>query len=96
MKSWFIQAIPAASEYIELNDSREVIVRFRLTSSDYQLSLWGQPNPAYYLGHNPDAPVTPRKVALDIKNEQHVFDRNIFWSSTVEMQTVVPLFNPNS
>jgi len=91
VKSWFIQAIPAATQYIELNDSREVIVRFRVTDPTNDLSLTGLANPSYYLGHDPDTPVTPRQVGIDIK----MLSQGFYWKASVESQLITPLFAPN-
>ncbi|KAH7118725.1 hypothetical protein B0J11DRAFT_582534 [Dendryphion nanum] len=87
VKSWFIQAVPAISKYIELDDSRQVMARFRLTAPTNGLSKQNEADPSYYLGHDPSAfgGSKPRLMGVDRLN---------FWGRMIEYPTEIALFGP--
>ncbi|KAF2811812.1 uncharacterized protein BDZ99DRAFT_414359 [Mytilinidion resinicola] len=90
VKSYFIQAVPALSKYIELDESRQVMTRFRLTAPLNGLSLKDKPNPAYYLGHKPTSSTTPRMMSVNTA------DISRFWGLMIEYSEETPLFNPKT
>ncbi|KAJ9636432.1 hypothetical protein H2199_008107 [Coniosporium tulheliwenetii] len=91
VKGWFIQAIPAVSKFIELDESRQVMTRFRLMAPLNNLSLKDrQGDAAYYLGHTPQVPATPRLMSLDVKTLGN------FWNGMIEYKEEIPLFGPRS
>ncbi|KAJ9634366.1 hypothetical protein H2199_009024 [Coniosporium tulheliwenetii] len=91
VKGWFIQAIPAVSKFIELDESRQVMTRFRLMAPLNNLSLKDrQGDAAYYLGHTPQVPATPRLMSLDVKTFGN------FWNGMIEYKEEIPLFSPRS
>lgn len=90
VKSYFIQAVPALSKYIELDDSRQVMARFRLAAPLNNLPLKDQKNASYYLGHVSNAPITPRLMAVN------TIDLSQFWNTMIEYKDEKPLFNPRT
>ncbi|OBS29591.1 hypothetical protein FPOA_03528 [Fusarium poae] len=96
VRSWFMQAVPTLSKYIELPPSREIKLRFKLTSPTSQLSLSylkkvenydAAGDPIYYLGHSTGADVRPVKNELTISNNA--------WAQC-DITDAQPLFSPQS
>ncbi|CAF3480417.1 unnamed protein product [Fusarium graminearum] len=96
VRSWFMQAVPTLSKYIELPPSREIKLRFKLTAPTSQLSLSylkkvenydSSGDPIYYLGHSTGADVRPVKNELTISNNA--------WAQC-DITDAPPLFSPQS
>ncbi|KAH7002963.1 hypothetical protein EDB82DRAFT_531448 [Fusarium venenatum] len=96
VRSWFMQAVPTLSKYIELPPSREIKLRFKLTAPTSQLSLSylkkvenydAAGDPIYYLGHSTGADVRPVKNELTISNNA--------WAQC-DITDAQPLFSPQS
>jgi hypothetical protein len=103
VKACFVQAVPAVSKFIELDDSRQTMTRFRLTSPLNSLSLEksDDPNPGYYLGHDaghdavpgpdgktPKSGVTPQLLPIDTTIEN-------FWIR-IDVKTAPSMFTPET
>ncbi|KAH7184519.1 uncharacterized protein B0J16DRAFT_241459, partial [Fusarium flagelliforme] len=54
--SWFVRAVPALNRYITLDQDHGCKARFRVMSPTDS----SNGNASYYLGHNPNLPVTPQ------------------------------------
>ncbi|KAH6871546.1 hypothetical protein B0T10DRAFT_590929 [Thelonectria olida] len=76
-RSWFSQAVPALSKYIEFTDNPTKKIRLRLMSPNHHLCLSYKMNsqdpdyalpPNYYFGHRPLSTVMP--IALDKQDSQ--------------------------
>ncbi|XEV01095.1 hypothetical protein FSHL1_006382 [Fusarium sambucinum] len=96
VRSWFMQAVPTLSKYIELPPSREIKLRFKLTAPTSQLSLSylkkvenydAAGDPIYYFGHSTGADVRPVKNELTISNNA--------WAQC-DITDAQPLFSPQS
>ncbi|KAK3367914.1 hypothetical protein B0H63DRAFT_404760, partial [Podospora didyma] len=96
VRSWFIQAMPTLSRYIELPPSKEVSLRFKVNTPTTQLSLsylkQGTPeqrlsDPIYYFGHTKDSMVRPVENSVNMRVN--------FWSQ-MDMEAAKPLFSPQS
>lgn len=88
VQSWFVQAVPALSNYMVLNEAHECKARLRITSPTNSLSIPNAGNyAAFYLGHDPNAGVTPRLNGIDATSLQ------TFWFR-IDMREDVPIFNP--
>ena len=88
VRSYFVQAIPALSRYVTLDEGHREVVRLKLVAPLNNLSLDGQPFPAYYLGHKRDVMCTPRLMGVSGQVED-------FWTA-VEYTQELPLFSPKT
>jgi hypothetical protein len=101
VKACFVQAVPAVSKFIELDDSRQTMTRFRLTAPLNSLSLEKEdPNAGYYLGHDAGhdtvgtdgqkgkTGVTPQLLPVDTTIEN-------FWFR-VDVKTAAAMFTPQT
>ncbi|KAF2448944.1 hypothetical protein P171DRAFT_509315 [Karstenula rhodostoma CBS 690.94] len=88
VQSWFVQAVPALSRYILLDESHECKARLRVLSPTNSLSIENKGNNAsFYLGHDVDRAVTPRLNGV-ASIEQ-------YWGR-VDIQYAIPIFNPQT
>ncbi|KAM7211203.1 hypothetical protein V8F06_013413 [Rhypophila decipiens] len=100
VRSWFMQALPTFSQYIELPPSREVTVRLKVNSPTTQLSLaylaqmdttrvraGGTPrmDPVYYFGRTDDCLVNPVENSVNMQES--------LWSQ-LDMKGAMSLFSP--
>lgn len=88
VQSWFVQAIPALSQYMVLDRSHECKARLRVVSPTNSLSITNTGgNAAFYLGHDASRAVTPRLNGLNSSSQ------DLFWIR-VDRSEDVPIFNP--
>ena len=89
VKACFVQAVPAVSKFIELDDSRQTMTRFRLTSPLNSLSLEKvAANPGYYLGHDTSRNVMPQLLPVYSSVED-------FWLR-IDVATAESMFSPEA
>lgn len=64
VQSWFVQAIPALTKYITLDDGHSVTARLKVVSPTNSLVKGDGDNAMYYLGHGGDC-VTPYRNGIN-------------------------------
>lgn len=88
VQSWFVQAVPALSNYMVLDQGHECKARFRVMSPTNSLSVVNDGgNASFYLGHDFARPVTPRLNGVNGPAT------NIFWLR-IDTTEDDPIFNP--
>ncbi|KAH7038402.1 uncharacterized protein B0I36DRAFT_235984 [Microdochium trichocladiopsis] len=87
VQSWFVQAVPALSRYMMLNEAHECKARLRVMAPTNSMMLRNEGGSAsFYLGHDPAGTITPRL------NHVSTVEGN-FWYR-VDMTEDIPIFNP--
>ncbi|MCJ1390225.1 hypothetical protein MMC18_003083 [Xylographa bjoerkii] len=88
VQSWFVQAVPALSRYMVLNEAHECKARLRVTSPTNSLSIPNAGNNAsFYLGHDVNSAVTPRLNGVSAGSSDS------FWMR-IDITEDIPIFNP--
>ena len=88
VQSWFVQAVPAFSQYMRLDEAHECQVRLKVTTPTNSLSIRNAGNDAcFYLGHDAAETVTPRL------NNVNPRVANLFWIR-LDVSDEIPIFNP--
>lgn len=92
VQSWFVQAVPALSKFITLDQSHEVTTRLRVTAPNNGLGL--DPPAQYYLGHSMDKVVTPRQnlvrpgdnfwIRYDLNESKVLFNPSTYRAPTIQ------------
>lgn len=91
VRDYFVQAVPALSKYIELDEGRQVKTRLRLTSPMHGLSYCDSTNPAYYLSHAPGGTATPKLMYLEGTTSATAWGNN---NDPFPSMPKLPLFHP--
>ena len=85
---WFVQAVPAFSQYIRLDEAHQCRARLKVITSTNSLSISNAGNGAcFYLGHDAAKSVTSRRYDVNPR----VAD--VFWVR-LDVSDDIPIFNP--
>ncbi|KXJ88991.1 hypothetical protein Micbo1qcDRAFT_206580 [Microdochium bolleyi] len=86
VQSWFVQAVPALSRYMTLDEAHECRVRLRVTAPTNSMMIRNEAGSAsFYLGHDPAGTVTPRLNRVNTTDN--------FWVR-LDIAEEIPIFNP--